>query len=169
MKVGDQDLIVASKRLVHRARQMIRLRDNLYVLPGVGYSLAMLVYFGMYGKLLQFLPILFFLGAVALFLKAAKNQAELEELKAAALKINAALIPFFGRAGLELIDFKLEFGRNSNNELMLGDEISPDTCRIWDLKTREKMDKDRFRRDLGNVQETYESVLDRLKAVAHAR
>jgi membrane-associated phospholipid phosphatase len=64
LRVGDQDLIEASKRFVHRARQVIRLRDNLYILPGLGYWVAMLVYFGMYGKLLQFLPILFFLSAV---------------------------------------------------------------------------------------------------------
>lgn len=99
----------------------------------------------------------------ALMLKAAKSQAELEELKAAARKINEALIPFFREVGLELIDFKLEFGRNHKGELVLGDEISPDTCRLWDVQTQEKMDKDRFRRDLGDVQGTYENVLGRLK------
>lgn len=99
----------------------------------------------------------------ALMLKTVKAASELQELKAAALRINDALIPFFASTGLELIDFKLEFGRDSGNELILGDEISPDTCRLWDAKTGEKMDKDRFRRDLGNVQGTYENVLERLK------
>jgi len=99
----------------------------------------------------------------ALMLKAAKDQNELNHLKTAALKINSELISFFKEVGLELIDFKLEFGRSNSGEIMLGDEISPDTCRLWDVKTQTKMDKDVFRRDLGDVQNTYENVLGRLK------
>lgn len=99
----------------------------------------------------------------ALMLKAAKDQNELNHLKTAALKINSELISFFKEVGLELIDFKLEFGRSSSGEILLGDEISPDTCRLWDVKTQTKMDKDVFRRDLGDVQHTYENVLGRLK------
>ncbi len=64
----------------------------------------------------------------------------------------------------EKVDFKLEFGRDNGN-ILLGDEISPDTCRLWDKKSREKMDKDRFRKDLGNVEEAYEEVLRRLQKV----
>lgn len=99
----------------------------------------------------------------ALMLKAARDQKELDELKAAALKINGELMGLFREAGMELIDFKLEFGRDESGQLMLGDEISPDTCRLWDLSTQEKMDKDRFRRDLGNVQAAYETVLSRVQ------
>lgn len=99
----------------------------------------------------------------ALLLRAARDRKELDELRAAALKINAELIPFFREVGLELIDFKLEFGRDSSGQLLLGDEISPDTCRLWDIESREKLDKDRFRRDLGNVQGAYEDVFNRLK------
>jgi phosphoribosylaminoimidazole-succinocarboxamide synthase len=62
-----------------------------------------------------------------------------------------------------LIDFKLEFGRNLKGEIVLADEVSPDTCRLWDMKTGEKYDKDRFRRDLGRVEESYQEVLNRLK------
>lgn len=99
----------------------------------------------------------------ALMLKAARDQGELNQLKTAALKINTELLSFFKEVGLELIDFKLEFGRSSSGEILLGDEISPDTCRLWDVKTQTKMDKDVFRRDLGDVQNTYENVLGRLK------
>lgn len=99
----------------------------------------------------------------ALMMKAAKDQIELNQLKTMALQINSELIQFFKAVGLELIDFKLEFGRTSSGEILLGDEISPDTCRLWDVKTQQKMDKDVFRRDLGNVQNTYENVLGRLK------
>jgi phosphoribosylaminoimidazole-succinocarboxamide synthase len=71
------------------------------------------------------------------------------------------LIRFFKECGLKLIDFKLEFGL-SKSHIILADEISPDTCRLWDIETNEKMDKDRFRRDLGNVEETYQAVLARI-------
>lgn len=99
----------------------------------------------------------------ALMLKAANDRAELDELRRQALQINTELQFIFKEVGLELIDFKLEFGRDSKGKIILGDEVSPDTCRLWDLKTQEKMDKDRFRRDLGNVEETYNDVLKRLK------
>lgn len=79
-----------------------------------------------------------------------------------ALRINEALKEFFLEIGLKLIDFKIEFGL-CDGKIILADEISPDTCRLWDVKTNEKMDKDRFRRDLGNVEETYQEVLKRVK------
>jgi phosphoribosylaminoimidazole-succinocarboxamide synthase len=64
---------------------------------------------------------------------------------------------------IRLIDFKLEFGRDAEGALLLGDEITPDSCRLWDMTTQEKMDKDRFRRDLGKVEESYQEVLNRIK------
>lgn len=93
------------------------------------------------------------------------DQKTLDELKASALIINQALLPIMEKAGLKLVDFKLEFGRDSKGEILLGDEISPDTCRLWDLKSSEKMDKDRFRRDLGGVDSAYKEVLKRLQGV----
>jgi phosphoribosylaminoimidazole-succinocarboxamide synthase len=99
----------------------------------------------------------------ALFMQAAESRAELEELKTAALKVNKILQPLFLKAGLKLINFKLKFGRDSKGQMLLADEISPDTCRLWDTKTGEKYDKDRFRRDLGRVEESYQEVLKRLK------
>jgi phosphoribosylaminoimidazole-succinocarboxamide synthase len=87
---------------------------------------------------------------------------ELEQMVTAARKINAELQKFFSARGLILVDFKLEFGRDSQGEVLLGDEISPDTCRLWDAQTQEKMDKDRFRRDLGGVEEAYAEVLRRV-------
>jgi len=76
-------------------------------------------------------------------------------------KINDILKSFFLEQGIKLIDFKLEFGK-FNGEIILADEISPDTCRLWDAKTNEKLDKDRFRRDLGNVKEAYIEILKRI-------
>ena len=87
--------------------------------------------------------------------------AELAWIKRTALKINRVLRPHMKTRGLLLVDFKLEFGR-SGKKLYLGDEISPDTCRLWDVTTREKLDKDRFRRDLGGVEEAYQEVYRRL-------
>lgn len=89
---------------------------------------------------------------------------ELAALRKSALQVNDILTELFVNAGLRLIDFKLEFGRLASDpsKIVLADEISPDGCRLWDLKTNEKMDKDRFRRDLGNVMEAYEEVLKRL-------
>ncbi len=90
------------------------------------------------------------------------TQEELDEMKAAALKVNDLMVEMFSKAGIRLIDFKLEFGR-ADGELLLCDEISPDSCRFWDAKTNEKLDKDRFRRDLGNVLGGYSDVLARIK------
>lgn len=87
---------------------------------------------------------------------------ELETIKKYALKINEILTAFFAEVNIELIDFKLEFGRLSDGTIVLADEISPDTCRFWDSKTHEKLDKDRFRRDLGNVEGAYHEILHRL-------
>ncbi|SHF03781.1 phosphoribosylaminoimidazolesuccinocarboxamide synthase [Alkalibacter saccharofermentans] len=87
---------------------------------------------------------------------------ELEKIKEYTFKINEILVEFFKEKGLNLIDFKVEFGRH-NGEIILADEISPDTCRLWDMETNEKMDKDRFRRDLGKVEETYREVLSRIE------
>lgn len=92
----------------------------------------------------------------------AVSYAELEQIYAMTAKINSVLQQFFAARGLTLVDFKIEFGKNSRGEIILADEISPDTCRLWDAKTNEKLDKDRFRRDLGNVEEAYQEVLRRL-------
>ncbi|WP_338630535.1 phosphoribosylaminoimidazolesuccinocarboxamide synthase [Clostridium baratii] len=78
-------------------------------------------------------------------------------------KINSLLKEFFKKQNIDLIDFKIEFGRDENGEVILADEISPDTCRFWDSKTGEKLDKDRFRRDMGNVEEAYIEILNRIK------
>ncbi|MCT4604707.1 MAG: phosphoribosylaminoimidazolesuccinocarboxamide synthase [Marinisporobacter sp.] len=86
---------------------------------------------------------------------------QVEKVKEYTFKVNEVLKGFFLEKGLKLIDFKLEFGL-FEGEVILADEISPDTCRLWDAETNEKMDKDRFRRDLGNVEETYQEVLKRL-------
>ena len=77
-------------------------------------------------------------------------------------KINSALKPFFLKRSLKLVDFKLEFGKDSKGKILLGDEISPDTCRFWDAATNEKLDKDRFRFDLGKVNESYVEVRNRI-------
>jgi phosphoribosylaminoimidazole-succinocarboxamide synthase len=87
--------------------------------------------------------------------------AELSWIKRTALKVNSVLKPHMARRGLMLVDFKLEFGR-AGGTLYLGDEISPDTCRLWDSRSKEKLDKDRFRRDLGGVEEAYQEVYRRL-------
>ena len=78
-------------------------------------------------------------------------------------KINDLLKEFFKKQNINLIDFKIEFGRDEKGEILLADEISPDTCRFWDATTGEKLDKDRFRRDLGNVEEAYKEILNRIK------
>ena len=87
---------------------------------------------------------------------------ELDIIKSYSFKINEALKDFLSKRGLDLVDFKLEFGRHKG-EILLGDEISPDTCRLWDKSTQKKMDKDRFRRDLGQIEETYQEVLKRVE------
>lgn len=89
---------------------------------------------------------------------------ELKLMYAMTDKINAALIDLFMKANLILIDFKIEFGKDSEGNIILADEISPDTCRLWDKDTLKKLDKDRFRRDLGEVSEAYHEVYDRLVA-----
>lgn len=98
----------------------------------------------------------------AIVILKAVSEKELTELKKKALEINDSLKKFFAEVGLKLIDFKLEFGKTESGEIVLADEISPDTCRLWDLKTGEKRDKDRFRRDLGQVIESYEWVWNQL-------
>ena len=91
------------------------------------------------------------------------TEEELELVRKYAFMVNDALKAFFLEKGLKLIDFKIEFGKTADGTILLADEISPDTCRLWDVVTNEKMDKDRFRRDLGNVEETYQEVLSRMK------
>ena len=87
---------------------------------------------------------------------------EVQQLYTKALQVNAVLKPMFAEVGVELIDFKLEFGRTSDGEVLLADEISPDTCRLWDAQTKRKLDKDVFRRDLGSITEVYEIILEKL-------
>lgn len=91
---------------------------------------------------------------------------ECAELKAKALIVNEVMIDFFKRCGLKLVDFKIEFGRtkDSDAKIVLADEISPDTCRLWDMETGKKLDKDRFRQDLGDVMEGYAEVLKRVNS-----
>ncbi|MBQ7562464.1 MAG: phosphoribosylaminoimidazolesuccinocarboxamide synthase [Lachnospiraceae bacterium] len=86
---------------------------------------------------------------------------EIETIKKYAFKVNEVLKAYFLQADIELVDFKIEFGRYKG-EIILADEISPDTCRLWDVHTHEKLDKDRFRRDLGKVEEAYQEVYKRL-------
>lgn len=93
-------------------------------------------------------------------LKLASDE-DLETIKKYAFKINDLMIKFFGSLNINLIDFKLEFGK-FKGKIILADEISPDTCRLWDAKTGHKLDKDRFRRDLGNIEEAYQEVLSRV-------
>jgi len=88
---------------------------------------------------------------------------EMKKIKDYSFSVNEILKDFFNKAGLKLVDFKLEFGRHKG-KMLLGDEISPDTCRLWDKKTNEKLDKDRFRRDLGKIEEAYQEVLKRIKS-----
>jgi phosphoribosylaminoimidazole-succinocarboxamide synthase len=90
------------------------------------------------------------------------TEAEVAELAEVSLRVNALLTGWLKPRRLELIDFKLEFGRTREGQLLLGDEISPDTCRFWDAETGEKLDKDRFRRDLGGVEEAYQEVWRRV-------
>lgn len=88
---------------------------------------------------------------------------ELETIKRYSLAINEELKALWANCGVTLVDFKLEFGRGPEGSVLLADEISPDTCRLWDVSTGEKLDKDRFRRDLGKVEEAYEEVMGRLE------
>lgn len=91
----------------------------------------------------------------------AATREEIDKITEYVFKVNEFLKKFFAECGIELIDFKVEFGR-FHGEIILADEISPDTCRFWDIKTREKLDKDRFRRDLGNVEDAYNEVAKRI-------
>ena len=97
----------------------------------------------------------------ALALKLATRE-EIDTIKAMAFKVNALMKEFFLKINVELVDFKLEFGRLSDGTIVLADEISPDTCRFWDSRTHEKLDKDRFRRDLGNVEGAYQEMMRRI-------
>ncbi len=97
----------------------------------------------------------------ALALKLATRQ-EIDQIRSMALAIDRLLTEFFRSIHVDLIDFKLEFGRLPDGTIVLADEISPDTCRLWDSDTHEKLDKDRFRRDLGHVEEAYQEIMRRL-------
>lgn len=88
---------------------------------------------------------------------------ELEEIYAIAGRINEVLKSLFQKINIKLVDFKVEFGKTSEGEIVLADELSPDTCRLWDSVTGEKLDHDRFRRDMGRVREAYEEILSRLE------
>ncbi len=87
---------------------------------------------------------------------------EIETIKSMAFKTNEVMKKFFKNLNVDLVDFKLEFGRLSDGTIVLADEISPDTCRFWDSDTHEKLDKDRFRRDLGNVEDAYQEMMKRI-------
>ncbi len=87
---------------------------------------------------------------------------ELDTIAAYTMKVNEFMKEFFHKVGIRLIDFKIEFGRLPDGTIVLADEISPDTCRLWDEKTNDKLDKDRFRRDLGGVEEAYQEIMRRL-------
>lgn len=87
---------------------------------------------------------------------------EIETIKNMAFKVNSVMKNFFKNLNVDLVDFKLEFGKTSDGTIVLADEISPDTCRFWDSETHEKLDKDRFRRDLGNVEDAYQEMMKRI-------
>ena len=97
----------------------------------------------------------------ALALKLATKE-EIELIKKYAFKVNDVLKAYFLTLGVKLIDFKLEFGKTAEGQIVLADEISPDTCRFWDAKTNEKLDKDRFRRDMGGVEDAYREMMHRV-------
>jgi len=99
-------------------------------------------------------------------LKAATAE-EITILREKALEVDAVLSSFFAEQGINLIDFKLEFGKDPQGQILLADEISPDTCRLWDQKTNEKLDKDVFRRDLGSLTDAYKTILTRLGGHQH--
>ena len=99
----------------------------------------------------------------ALALKLATRE-EIDLIKKYSFAVNDVLKAFWAECGVTLVDFKLEFGKTSDGTIVLADEISPDTCRLWDSKTHEKLDKDRFRRDMGGVEEAYAEIMKRLLA-----
>ena len=90
------------------------------------------------------------------------TKVELERIKELAYKVNEYLSDYFKKINIQLVDFKLEFGKTAEGQIVLADEISPDTCRFWDATTGEKLDKDRFRRDMGGVEEAYHEIMRRL-------
>lgn len=90
------------------------------------------------------------------------TEAEINEIKAMAFKVNEVMKDYFDHLNVALVDFKLEFGKTPDGKIILADEISPDTCRLWDKTTGEKLDKDRFRRDLGGVEEAYQEIMRRV-------
>ena len=95
----------------------------------------------------------------------AASYEELDTIYKLTSKVNDELKKMFDEIGVKLIDFKVEFGKSVDGEIVLADEISPDCCRLWDKETNDKLDKDRFRRDLGNVMEAYVEILNRLKTL----
>ena len=97
----------------------------------------------------------------ALALKLATRE-EIDQIKQMAFKVNEVMKEYFKKLDVILVDFKLEFGKTADGEIVLADEISPDTCRFWDVHTHEKLDKDRFRRDLGGVEEAYAEMMKRI-------
>ena len=97
----------------------------------------------------------------AVALKAATRE-EIETIKSMAFKVNEVMKQYFDSLNVILVDFKLEFGKTADGKIVLVDEISPDTCRLWDKTTKEKLDKDRFRRDLGGVEEAYQEIMKRV-------
>ena len=104
-------------------------------------------------------PLMIAYHAVAL--KAATRE-EIETIKSMAFKVNEVMKQYFDSLNVILVDFKLEFGKTADGKIVLADEISPDTCRLWDKTTKEKLDKDRFRRDLGGVEEAYQEIMKRV-------
>ncbi|GAB2044347.1 phosphoribosylaminoimidazolesuccinocarboxamide synthase [Agathobaculum sp. TL06] len=97
----------------------------------------------------------------AIALKLATRE-EIEQIKGMAFKVNEVMKQYFDTLNVILVDFKLEFGKTADGKIVLADEISPDTCRLWDKTTKEKLDKDRFRRDLGGVEEAYQEIMKRV-------
>ncbi len=104
-------------------------------------------------------PLLNAYHAIALELA---TREEIELIKGMAFQVNTILTEYFKSLGIRLVDFKLEFGRLADGSIVLADEISPDTCRFWDLETNEKLDKDRFRRDMGGVEDAYQEMMNRV-------
>jgi phosphoribosylaminoimidazole-succinocarboxamide synthase len=92
----------------------------------------------------------------------AATKEDLDTIADLTFKVNDVLKAYFESINIELVDFKIEFGKTPDGQIILADEISPDTCRLWDATTHEKLDKDRFRRDMGNVEEAYAEVFKRL-------
>lgn len=90
------------------------------------------------------------------------TRSDLDTIVATSLRVNESLKAFFAERNLTLVDFKLEYGRAADGTILLGDEICPDTCRLWDVASGERLDKDRFRRDLGRVEEAYQEVYRRV-------